>query len=155
MWYCNTRLMRSSGDRYNSVFGKALRAISLACSPGTILYTSRSNILSRLQTTTRLIRHIKKNHSGTNTINNNNKVSYLMLNSGRVLCSCTSHIGQKRLVSKYLTMQDRQTVQKQIDAISTSIILMINGVTFVTVTTIILKTLTVQSVIYSRLYIEM
>jgi len=43
---------------------------------------------------------------------NNNKVSYLMLNSGRVLCSCTSHIGQNRLVSKYLTMQDRQTVQK-------------------------------------------
>jgi len=37
-----------------------------------------------------------------------------MLNSGRVLCSCTSHIGQNRLVSKYLTMQDRQTVQKQI-----------------------------------------
>jgi len=54
-WYCNTRLMRSSGDKYNSTFGKALRAISLACSPGTILYTSRSNILSRLQTPTTLL----------------------------------------------------------------------------------------------------
>lgn len=55
MWYCSTRLMRSSGDKYNSTFGKALRAISLACSPGTILYTSRSNILSRLQTPTTLL----------------------------------------------------------------------------------------------------
>lgn len=35
---------------------------------------------------------------------------YLILNSGLVLCSCTSHIGQNRFVSKYLTMQDRQTV---------------------------------------------
>lgn len=59
MWYCNTRLTRSSGDKYNSTFGKALRAISLACSPGTILYTSRSNILSRLQTPTTLL-HILK-----------------------------------------------------------------------------------------------
>lgn len=56
MWYCNTRLTRSSGDKYNSsTLGKALRAISLACSPGTILYTSRSNILSRLKTPTTLL----------------------------------------------------------------------------------------------------
>lgn len=48
VWYCKTRLTRSSGARYNSLWGEALRTISLAYSPGTILYTSRSNILSRL-----------------------------------------------------------------------------------------------------------
>jgi len=61
-----------------------------------------------------------------------------MLSSGRVLCSCTSHIGQNRLVSKYLTMQDRQTVQKQIDTISIlSLILQTTrGVKIITVTAV-------------------
>lgn len=35
-----------------------------------------------------------------------------MLKSGLVLCNCTSQIGQNPLVSKYFTMQDRQTVNK-------------------------------------------
>lgn len=126
IWYCNTTLTRSSGDKYNSSRGKDLRPISLAYSPGTILYTSLSNILSRLQTpNTRYYNNtyiyflciIQCTRARSET-KNTDKCRYLMLNSGLVLCSCTSHIGQNRLVSKYLTMQDRQTKHKQFRHIS-------------------------------------
>lgn len=111
-WYCNTRLMESSGVRYTSSRGKPLRFISLAYSPGTTLYTIRSNTVSRLKHRPSHVNieiQLYQMTMSTTIL----KLSYLRLNSGLVLCSCTSHIGQNLLPSKYLRMHDRQTGQKQ------------------------------------------